>query len=69
MDNLTYREKQIIMYLERGYSNQKIASILCTSPATIANALTRLFEKTGHTNRTQLALAAQRNSLIKTQNI
>lgn len=66
-ENLTYREKQIISFVKNGYTNQQIAANLCTSLEVVKKNLSRLFEKTGCTNRTQLAIKALQN--FQTQNV
>jgi two-component system, NarL family, nitrate/nitrite response regulator NarL len=68
-ESLTYREKQIIGYLKQGKSNKEIATLLSTSYDTIRTTLTRLFEKTGCSNRTQLAIKALENNFFTSQRV
>lgn len=69
MTELTYREKQIISFIKNGFTNGQIAVSLCTSKKTIETTLTRLYEKTGCTNRTQLAIKAVETNLFTVQNV
>lgn len=50
----TYREKSIIQLVLSGLSNQEIAKTIKTSVRNVEKYMTRLFEKTKTTNRTQL---------------
>lgn len=52
---ITEREKGIIELMILGYSNKEIAQKLNISIATVRNHLHNIFEKTGASNRTELA--------------
>lgn len=69
MDNLTYREKQILRFLTDGLSNQEMADKLCTSRKSVESSLQWLFQKTGCSNRVKLALFAERSDIFKTQKV
>lgn len=56
---LTPRERQIVEALARGLSNAEIAAELHLSTATVKAHISRLFDKLGLNNRTQVALLAQ----------
>ncbi len=59
---LSDRERQILSLLARGHTNAEISADLYLSVATVKSHLTRLMTRLGMTNRTQLALWAQRHS-------
>ncbi len=50
----TPREKEVVSLVIRGYSNAKLAKELSLSEVTIKKHLSRVYEKTGVKNRTQL---------------
>jgi DNA-binding NarL/FixJ family response regulator len=56
--HLTDRERQIVAAIVDGASNRDIAHALSISEQTIKNHLSRIFEKCGVSNRTELALLA-----------
>jgi DNA-binding NarL/FixJ family response regulator len=58
MAHLTARERQIVASIADGASNRDIARALSVSEQTIKNHLSRIFEKCGVSNRTELALLA-----------
>jgi LuxR family transcriptional regulator, maltose regulon positive regulatory protein len=53
---LNFSEYQIVKLIAMGKSNKEIASELKYSPGTIRQYLSKIFQKTGAKNRTQLAL-------------
>jgi DNA-binding NarL/FixJ family response regulator len=61
--NLTARERQIVESLARGSTNAEIATELHLSTATIKAHISRLLDKLGMNNRTQVALLAQQAGL------
>jgi DNA-binding NarL/FixJ family response regulator len=63
MARLTPRERQIVESLARGRTNAEIASELHLSTATIKAHISRLLDKLGMNNRTQVALLAQEAGL------
>lgn len=62
--NLTDREKEILEYICRGYSNGEISKKLGLSQRTIDGHRARLFEKTGAKNAPNLVLFAIKNGLV-----
>ena len=56
--NLTDRERQIVAAIVGGASNRDVAQALSVSEQTIKNHLSRIFEKCGVSNRTELAVLA-----------
>lgn len=63
---LTKREKQVLEYICKGFSNAEIADKLGLSQRTIDGHRSRLFDKTGAKNSPNLVLFAVKNGLIKT---
>lgn len=61
---LSDREKEILEYICRGYSNGEIAKKLGISQRTIDGHRARLFEKTGAKNAPNLVLFAIKNGLV-----
>lgn len=61
---LTVREKEILLLLAKGYSNQKIASNLCISIYTVKNHIHHILEKLHINNRVELASYAIYNGLV-----
>lgn len=60
--SLTGRERQIVAAIGGGASNREVAHALSMSEQTVKNHLSRIFEKCGVSNRTELAiLAAEQN--------
>ena len=57
---LTPREKDILMFLTEGLSNQRIAAELDISASTVKNHLRSIYLKLGVSNRTQAGLAGLR---------
>jgi DNA-binding CsgD family transcriptional regulator len=55
LGELTPRERQITQLVCRGLGNREIALLLGTSPITVRNQLTLLFDRLGLDNRTELA--------------
>jgi DNA-binding NarL/FixJ family response regulator len=68
MDNLTPREKRIVGFLLQGLSNKEIAQKLFTSDKTVRTDLSRIYEKTGCSNRLKLALQLERSN-FQTQSL
>ena len=54
--SLTRLERSLLQYNAQGWDNKRIAKELELSDGTIRNALSRVFQKLGFENRTQLAL-------------
>ncbi|TQS45357.1 response regulator [Cryptosporangium phraense] len=64
LENLTGREREVLIEIGRGAANADIASSLHMSEATVKSHVTHLFEKLAATNRVQLAIAAFRAGLV-----
>lgn len=62
--SLSVREKEILEFICKGYSNSEIAKNLGLSKRTIDGHRGRLFEKTGAKNAPNLVLFAIKNGLV-----
>ncbi len=62
---ISSREKEILEFICKGYSNCEIAKKLGLSQRTIDGHRSRLFEKTGAKNAPNLVLYAIKNGLVK----
>lgn len=62
--NLSQREKEILDFICKGFSNSEIAKSLGLSQRTIDGHRSRLFEKTGAKNAPHLVLFAIKNGLV-----
>jgi len=58
--SLTKTERKIVNLVAGGLSNSQVGERLFVSPRTIANHLTRIYDKLGVSSRTQLVVAARR---------
>jgi two-component system nitrate/nitrite response regulator NarL len=58
---LTAREQQIVNFVGYGLSNQEIAKQLALTESTIKHHLTRILQKLGLRNRTEVAIYARDN--------
>ncbi len=67
--NLTDREKDILRLIAQGFSNADIADRLFLSEGTIRNYTKSLFQKLGVSARTQAAVVAIKNGLVKINEI
>ena len=64
LDDLTDREREVLVEIGAGRTNAEIATTLYMSEATVKTHVTHLFDKRGVTNRVQLAIAAFRAGLV-----
>lgn len=64
--HLTERERQIVEAIAKGASNRDVAQALSVSEQTVKNHLSRIFEKCGVSNRTELAVLASEGAKSKT---
>ncbi|MGE5422832.1 MAG: response regulator [Ignavibacteriales bacterium] len=64
-NKLTKREKDILDYLVKGHSNKEMADAMYISEKTVKNHLTNIFRKLSVKDRTQAAVYALRNGLVK----
>lgn len=53
-ETLSFREKEILSYIAKGFTNQEIADRLFLSEGTVKNYISLLYEKTGLKGRTRL---------------
>ncbi len=60
---LTKREKDIIILISEGMDNKKIASELFLAEGTVRNNISRMLDKLGLKDRTQLAVYAVKNNI------
>ena len=63
-DDLSARELEILLLVERGLSNREIGGELVISEHTVANHVRSILRKTGSANRTDAASYAHRNGLV-----
>ncbi len=66
-NDLTPRQKQVLIFLANGHSNKVIASDLNLAEATVKMHITAIFKCLGVSNRTQAALEADKLGLIPDQ--
>lgn len=64
-DGLTEREKEVLLLIAEGRSNKEIAEELHISVKTVKTHVSNLLMKCGLEDRTQLAVYAHRNGLVK----
>ena len=62
---LTDREREILRYVARGFSNEEIGSQLFISPATVKTHLARIMSKLDAHDRAQLVVIAYEGGLVK----
>jgi DNA-binding NarL/FixJ family response regulator len=62
---LTGREREIITAIVAGYTNKDIAEKFSLSEQTVKHHLTNIYDKTGVSNRLELALFATHHRLVK----
>jgi DNA-binding NarL/FixJ family response regulator len=60
----TSREIEIMFLVAKGKTNRDIAKEVCLSKGRVANIITNIFEKTGLTDRTELAVFAVKNGIL-----
>lgn len=65
LDNLTNREKEMLIYLAKGMLNKEIAIELKISERTVKNHISNLFKKIDVYDRTQAAVFAIKNGLVE----
>lgn len=63
-DDLSERERQVLVLVVQGMSNEEIAEKLVISPYTVKNHVSACISKLGANNRTQAATIAIENGLI-----
>lgn len=65
VDSLTRREKEMLVYIAKGMFNKEIAMELKISERTVKNHISNLFRKIDVNDRTQAAVFAIKNNLVK----
>lgn len=65
IESLTKREMEVLIKIANGMSNKEIANHLNISERTVKNHISNLFKKMDVSDRTQAAVFAIRNNLIK----
>jgi DNA-binding NarL/FixJ family response regulator len=60
---LTPREREVVSLVSAGCANKEIARQCAVSEETVKHHLTRIFDKVGASNRTELAMLAARHGL------
>ena len=65
LDILTKREKEMLVYISKGMFNREIATELKISERTVKNHISNLFKKIEVNDRTQAAVFAIKNDLVK----
>jgi DNA-binding NarL/FixJ family response regulator len=63
--SLTKREMEVLITVANGMSNKEIAANLHISERTVKNHISNIFKKIGVSDRTQAAVFAIKNNLIK----
>jgi transcriptional regulator EpsA len=66
---VTDREKQILMWVREGKSNQQIAEVLGISPLTVKNHIQKILRKMGCSNRAQAVAEAIAMGLVPGANL
>lgn len=65
IDRLTDREREILVHLTRGLSNDEVATALFISPATVKTHVTRILAKLGLRDRTQAVVFGYESGLVR----
>jgi DNA-binding NarL/FixJ family response regulator len=65
LEGLTEREKEVLVLVARGLSNQEIGQQLFVTPATAKTHVSRLLMKLGVRDRTQLVVLAYESGLVE----
>lgn len=64
---LSYREREVLKYIARGHSMSQIAQLLCISVKTVDTHKTRMMDKLGYTEKTELVKYALENGMLSTE--
>lgn len=62
---LTPREREVLALVTLGYTNREAARSLGTAPSTVRNQLSSIMEKMQAVNRTELAVRARAEGIVK----
>ena len=63
--SLTNREREVLIMIARGLSNDAVAAALFVSPATVKTHISRIFAKLDVRDRAQAVIAAYNAGLVK----
>lgn len=63
-EELSSREKEILNYVSKGYSNKEIAQLTYISETTVRNHISNVFQKLKVTSRIQAAIVALKYDLL-----
>ena len=64
VEKLTERELDVLRFMARGYSNQKIADLMVVSAATVHSHVSRILAKLEVSSRTQAVIYAMRAGVV-----
>lgn len=64
-EQLTAREMEVLLLIAAGKSNKEVADELCIGIKTVKFHVTNIFTKLGVEDRTQAAIYAYKNRLVK----
>jgi DNA-binding NarL/FixJ family response regulator len=64
-EELTSREKAILGFITKGYTNKEIAGLACISEVTVGNHIQNIYQKLSVNNRTQAAIVALKYHLVE----
>ncbi|MBJ7331768.1 MAG: response regulator transcription factor [Solirubrobacteraceae bacterium] len=65
LDDLTDREREVLVLLSRGMSNDEMGEVLFLSPATVKSHVTRILGKLGVRSRVQAVVLAYETGLVR----
>ncbi|HMP30871.1 MAG TPA: response regulator transcription factor [Saprospiraceae bacterium] len=65
VSDLSKREKQVLLYMAKGFTNLQIAEQLYISENTVKTHISRIFEKLHVKNRTTALIKAKETGIIK----
>jgi two-component system, NarL family, response regulator NreC len=68
-DSLSPREREVLLYLALGHTQQEIADLLRVSIKTVDSYKTRLMEKLGFAKRSELVRYALKHNIISDKNV
>lgn len=68
-NKLTNRERDVLIYVARGYTNTEIADQLCTSTSAVKVFLYQAYRKLGARNRAQAVVTALKRCAIGPQDL
>jgi DNA-binding NarL/FixJ family response regulator len=63
LDDLTKREKEVLLQLSKGLNNQEIAGTLCIEEQTVRNHVSMIYSKIGVHDRIELLLMVNKMNM------